>query len=72
MLAPKDAAHIVLIGVGATAVMDIWLLLLLRLKVPMPSFALMGRWVGNMTQGKLHTRPSPRLRPSQANSGLAG
>ncbi|HUL64456.1 MAG TPA: DUF2938 domain-containing protein [Burkholderiaceae bacterium] len=52
MLAPKDVAHIVLIGVGATAVMDMWLLLLLRLKVQPPSFALIGRWVGNMPRGK--------------------
>ena len=52
MLLSKDLAHVVLIGVGATAVMDIWLLLLLRLKVQTPSFALIGRWVGNMTRGR--------------------
>ena len=51
MLEPKDVANIVLIGVGATAVMDIWLLLLLRLKVQTTSFALIGRWVGNMPRG---------------------
>jgi len=56
MLAPKDAAHIVVIGVGATAVMDIWLLLLLCLKAQTPSFSLIGRWVGNMLRGKFaHT-----------------
>jgi hypothetical protein len=52
MLQPKDVAHVVLIGAGATAVMDIWLLLLLCLRVQTPSFALIGRWVGNMPRGK--------------------
>jgi uncharacterized oligopeptide transporter (OPT) family protein len=56
MLPPKDVAHVVLIGVGATAVMDIWLLLLLRLKIQTPSFALIGRWVGNLPRGRFaHT-----------------
>jgi len=48
----KDVAQVVLIGVGATAVMDIWLLLLLGLKVQPPNFALIGRWVGNMRRGQ--------------------
>jgi hypothetical protein len=52
MLPAKDVAHVVLIGVGATAVMDLWLLLLLSLKVQTPSFALIGRWVGNLPAGR--------------------
>ena len=56
MLSLKDIGLVVLIGAGATAVMDIWLLLLLRLKVQTPSFALIGRWVGNFPRGKFtHT-----------------
>jgi hypothetical protein len=43
---------IVLIGVGATAVLDLWLVALKRLGVPTGSFALIGRWVTHMARGK--------------------
>jgi hypothetical protein len=42
----------VTIGIGATAVMDLWLLLLKSLGVPTLNFALLGRWVGHMPQGQ--------------------
>lgn len=47
----SGAAHILLIGVGATAVMDAWLLLLQRLGVPALNFAMIGRWVGHWRRG---------------------
>lgn len=45
-------AHIALVGIGATALMDAWLLLLSRLGVPTTSFAMVGRWVGHFSQGR--------------------
>jgi len=39
--------RMVLIGAGATAVMDAWLMVLKRLKVPTLNFAYIGRWIGN-------------------------
>lgn len=45
------AAHIALIGMGATAVLDAWLLLLQRLGVPTLNFALIGRWAGHWRRG---------------------
>jgi hypothetical protein len=39
--------RVVLIGAGATAVMDVWLMVLQRLKVPTLNFAFIGRWIGN-------------------------
>jgi hypothetical protein len=42
---------IVLIGAGATAVMDLWLVLLKRLGVPVQSFAMIGRWAGHLAHG---------------------
>lgn len=42
-----DLAHIALVGIGATALLDAWLWLLQRLGVPTGSFALIGRWVGH-------------------------
>jgi hypothetical protein len=40
------------IGIGATIVMDLWLLLLKALNVPALNFAMLGRWVGNMPRGR--------------------
>lgn len=41
-----------LIGIGATAVMDAWLLLLKHLGVPTLNFAFIGRWVGHLLRGR--------------------
>ena len=46
-----NAAHIALIGMGATAVMDAGLLILQRLGVPTLNFALIGRWAGHWRHG---------------------
>lgn len=70
MLAPKDVAHIVLIGVGATVVMDMWLLLLLRLKIQTTNFALIGRWVGNMPRGKFAHASISKALPVAGELGL--
>jgi hypothetical protein len=48
----QDTARVALIGVGATAAMDLWLLLLKRLGVPTADFALVGRWVGHALRGR--------------------
>jgi hypothetical protein len=47
-----DITRVVLIGVGATAVMDAWLVLLKRLGVPTLNFAFIGRWVGHLLHGR--------------------
>jgi hypothetical protein len=43
---------VALIGIGATAVMDAWLVILSRFGVPSTSFAMVGRWVGLMLRGQ--------------------
>lgn len=48
----EDLIRVVLIGVGATAVMDLWLILLKKLKVSTINFALIGRWVGHVFRGQ--------------------
>lgn len=40
------------IGVGATAVMDLWAAALRRIGVPSLDFALLGRWVGHLPDGR--------------------
>lgn len=52
----QDVFLIALIGVGATAVMDLWLQLLKRMGVATQGFGLIGRWVGYLLRGRLtHT-----------------
>ncbi|AZC03413.1 DUF2938 family protein [Acinetobacter nosocomialis] len=41
------------LGVGATVIMDIWLLILKIFKIPTLNFSFLGRWVGWIFQGKL-------------------
>lgn len=43
----------VLIGISATAFMDLWLVLLQRAGVPTMDFALLGRWVGHLRHGRI-------------------
>ena len=47
-----DAARVAIAGIGATALMDVWLLLLKRMNLPTLNLALLGRWVGHMWRGK--------------------
>lgn len=45
-------ARTVLIGAGATLVMDAWALLLRRFGIPSLDFALLGRWIGHLPRGR--------------------
>lgn len=44
--------YIALVGAGATAVMDLWLVLLRRLGVPTLNFAFIGRWAAHGLRGR--------------------
>jgi len=41
----------ILIGAGATVVMDVWAFVLRRLGIPSLNFALLGRWIGHVPRG---------------------
>lgn len=56
-------ATIAFIGIGATAVMDVWLLLLKCAGIPTQSFALLGRWVGHLLRGRLSHASIASARP---------
>jgi len=47
----EHLARVTAIGVGATATMDLWLLLLQRQGMATLSFAMIGRWVGHWRRG---------------------
>lgn len=52
----NEIIRIILVGIGATALMDIWSMLLKILGIPTLNYALVGRWVGHIFEGKiLHT-----------------
>jgi hypothetical protein len=44
----------VLIGTGATAIMDLWGALLRRFGIPSLNLAFLGRWVGHLFRGRWH------------------
>jgi hypothetical protein len=52
-MALQDIARVVLIGIGATIVMDVWLVFLKRLGVPTLDFGFIGRWVGHLVHGQV-------------------
>lgn len=56
-MAWMDAARVMLVGIGATAVMDAWLLALRHVGVPTLDYALVGRWAGHLGRGRFaHAR----------------
>ena len=54
----------IMIGIGATAIGDLWALFVRRvLGVPSPDWALVGRWVGHMPRGRFMHSPIAAAAP---------
>lgn len=70
MFSSHVIGHIALVGIGATAVMDAWLLLLSLLGVPTSSFALVGRWVGHLARGRFAHAAIAKAQPVEFELGL--
>jgi hypothetical protein len=49
----EEIVRVILIGCGATLVMDIWLMFLKRIGVQTLNFAFIGRWVGHLFRGRI-------------------
>lgn len=56
-------ARSTLIGIGATATMDLWAALLKRFGVPSLDFALLGRWIAYIPRGRWHHENIARTLP---------
>ena len=52
MTSPHDLITVAFIGIGATAVMDLWLWVQKRLGVRTLDFAFIGRWAGHLLRGR--------------------
>jgi Protein of unknown function (DUF2938) len=52
MASMQDLATIAGIGIGATAILDLWFLVQQRLGVRTLSFATIGRWAGHLLRGR--------------------
>jgi hypothetical protein len=59
----QDITRVLLIGICATAVLDIWLALLARMGVPTLNFAFIGRWVGHLFRGRFSHPAIGRAEP---------
>lgn len=66
----QDLATIALVGAGATAVLDAWLLLLQRLGLPTMNFVLLGRWVGHGLRGRWRHAAIAQAAPVAGERGL--
>lgn len=59
----QDPARVLLIGIGATVVLDLWLLALQRLGIPTLNFALLGRWFGHLLRGQFAHEAIAKAQP---------
>jgi len=60
----------IVIGAGATLVMDAWAALLRRFGVPSLNFAMLGRWVGHLPRGRFVHESITRATPIQGELAL--
>lgn len=70
MLAARDTVLILTTGLGATALMDLWLALLARLGVPATPIAWIGRWVGHLARGRLAHPSIAKAAPVRGEAAL--
>ncbi len=66
----QSIATVVLIGSGATFVMDVWLTFLKRLGVQTLNFAFIGRWVGHLLRGRFAHAAIGKAAPIPAELAL--
>lgn len=57
MLSAQQVISVVLLGIGATLVMDFWSVILKKLRIPTLDYAMVGRWAGYCLKGKFAHRP---------------
>ncbi len=66
----ETLVRVILIGAGATVVMDLWGALLRRFGVPSLDLALLGRWVGRLPRGELAHASIAKAAPVRGERAL--
>ena len=67
---PEFALRAVLIGAGATMVMDLWAVLLKQYGVPSLNLAFLGRWIGHLPRGRWKHPSIARATPVRGESRI--
>ena len=62
--------QVAMVSNGATAVMDVWLMLLSRLGIPTAGFAMVGRWIGHFAKGRFAHVAIGKAPPLRGELGL--
>lgn len=70
MVSTDEVARVVVVGIGATMVMDVWTAVLKGLGVPTLDYALVGRWAGHLRRGRLVHASIGKARPIQGELPL--
>ncbi|MFU7019308.1 DUF2938 domain-containing protein [Pseudomonas aeruginosa] len=71
MIGTDDFLKAALIGVGGTVVLDLWAWFMAKaLKVPPPSWPMVGRWIGNMPRGKFVHASMASARPVHGEAAI--
>ncbi len=66
----EHIARSILIGAGATLLMDAWAALLRRFGIPSLNFAMLGRWVGHLPRGRFVHESIARAAPIAGERAL--
>ncbi len=59
----EHLSRAILIGVGATMLMDVWAFLLRQVGIPSLNFAFLGRWLGHLPEGRIRHESIAKAAP---------
>lgn len=65
-----DLGRVAFIGLGATALMDLWQFALSRLGQPVSNFNHVGRWIGHMPRGRFRHPAIGRADPIRGEAAI--
>ncbi|UII69491.1 DUF2938 domain-containing protein [Pseudomonas sp. HN11] len=70
MLSMAEGVRLVLVGVGATVLMDVWSMLLKALGVATLDYAMVGRWAGHLCRGTFTHASIGKAAPVRGEASL--
>jgi hypothetical protein len=70
MTLPQEVFHAIIVGIGATAIMDLWLVFIRRIGIPSMNVAFIGRWVGHLFRGTFTHKAINKAEPMPGELAL--